>query len=256
MFDYVNTLEPYEQTFSVLKFLECNPQLKRLRLSLKLSTFDITQIPKLVTNVVSLQLQIRSTPSADVFEPLSVLRKLRHLSISTVSKAEENGFHVDSLFESFVKNDVPIKDLTVSGTFITKSIQIKQFKFLRKLAIEPESGQVLIDIISKLPNLEEIKSEFYNMLRRRSITISDIGRILKSETKLIKLYFVLDYILIDIQEYYSLLALAQHRYKVQILCNTQELLSSIEEEIKHSEWLKIKNIAYASSMRTSFGKFL
>lgn len=196
-------------------------------------------IGKSTPNLVNLALDprkgLQQTFDENVIH-LSTLRKLKCLRIECPK------FSGRALIDSLAENNVPIEDLTVLNNRFDHNNRVlrdlshcvPKLKVLKKLRISFIFDEMLIDIAQKLPHLQEIY-----VTNNSDVTPRAIKDTLKHGQNLSKLSIHFDEILLDLDDYNGILALAKHRVNVELFYKDGSVDVPNDILMANNLWLKI-----------------
>lgn len=216
---------------TLVEFLKCNPQLKRLKLEgcKRISTSVLRNISEHVSKIVSLNVMFFSSffEKSDMLH-ISELRKLQLLGINCPK------FSAKTLIELMIENEVPLEDLTISGYVDDLAESILKLKLLKKLNVGNVCEEVFITFAKKLHFLEEIRIEC------NDISIRGLNEALKCGKNLTMLTIVIGCrIVIDLSTYNSILTLAKDRVRVLLMIRTLKHESKRTNFSLNREWVNV-----------------
>lgn len=209
-------------------FLQVNPQLKRLQISLN-SGSNLN--PLMYGHIANYghNLEYFSTlekGGRSEMMQLSNLPKLKVVEISYVDNV-----HLNRLIEKFIQNNVAIEELNVRMTRVTDTQAIKKLKNLKKLVIGSIVERSIVDIVENLPQIEKVE------IVSKGITAKGIIDCLKAGKQLNELKIAVSKVTLTLTDYNTILALAINCTRVEIV----EISSQIPGHVlkSNSKWLKI-----------------
>lgn len=228
--------------YQAIKFLKLNPQLKVITIKLckKIMPLIIKDIAILTPNLEKLSLelkyykyQIYKKALDDILVNISNLWKLKSLIILSWGEVP-----FDRLVDAFIEKEVPIEEFGIFGEYhLTHKLNVPQLKLLKVLCLPQMSNETLIKFFKKIPTLERMTA-----IKSPNITVKGIKGALEYGKQLCALTVETENIVIDMDDYNSILKLAKGRVKVQI--NTSNGSTNIPSDLLRAnrEWFNIGKI--------------
>lgn len=216
------------------EFLRLNPQLQSLELICcrRITTSVFQNIGTCSPNLTNIGFEpckgLQSTFDTNMVH-LSDLRKLKSLHI------ECHRFSGKALLNSLAENCVPIENLIVEGLVSDLRDCIPKLSALKKLSVSSIFEAMLIEIAGKLNALEEIR-----VRRSYDVTLCGIRDTLELAKNLSRFSIHMEELTMDLEDYYSVLALAGGRTQVELFYKKGEI--NVTEEILNAnrKWLNIE----------------
>lgn len=223
------------QPNQAIDFLKSNPQLRCLdiRHGTQLTPLIFENIGTFTPNLEKLFYFLHVDCSSDFNDYLVNISNLRKLKCLVI--LPRNDVPIDRLVDALIEKNVPIEKFGIFEKYhLVHELNLPQLKLLKELCLSEISDKTLVKFVKKIPTLEIMMA-----ISSPNITVKGIKRALEFGKQLSVLFVEMENILIDLDDYNSILKLIRGRVKVKIYIKNGS--TNIPRDLLeiNRKWLKV-----------------